>query len=134
MEGKVQSYKDLIVWQQSVKLVENIYILTQKFPRGEIYGMVSQIRRAAVSIPANIAEGQARNAKGEYLQFLGVSSGSLAELGTLLLLSKQLKYIDEGTFSNIEKRCDEIGRLLTGLKHALRANLGNRVEGIGNRG
>ncbi|MCC7211751.1 MAG: four helix bundle protein [Candidatus Brocadia sp.] len=74
-----RSYRDLIVWQKSMDLVHKIYIITQSFPREEMYGVTSQMRRAGISIPANIAEGQARNSKGEFRQFPGIAQGSLAE-------------------------------------------------------
>jgi four helix bundle protein len=90
--AKLQGYRDLIVWQKSMTLTKQVYSCTRSFPKEETYGLTSQIRRAAVSIPANIAEGQARNSTGEFLQFLGIARGSLAELETLTTLHFHLTH------------------------------------------
>jgi four helix bundle protein len=87
---RVQSYRDLIVWQKSVELVLEIYRATQDFPRAETYGLVSQLRRAAVSVPSNVAEGHARLSTGEYKQFLGHARGSLMEIETQILISQSV--------------------------------------------
>lgn len=86
----VQSYKDLIVWQRSISLVKSIYILTRELPREELYGLVSQMRRSAVSIPSNIAEGYKRRSKGDYIRFLCIADGSAAELETQLIIIRDL--------------------------------------------
>ena len=86
-------YKDLIVWQKAIDLATWIYSLTSRFPKEELYGIVSQMRRAAVSIPSNIAEGQSRQHKSEFIQFLSIAKGSLSELETQLIISGRLKYI-----------------------------------------
>jgi four helix bundle protein len=122
MVEKVRCYKDLIVWQKSVLLVEQVYKLTKTFPHEELYGIVSQMRRAAVSIPANIAEGQGRNSRKEFAYFLSISRGSLAELETLIVLSNRMKYISEAALKDIVQQCDETGRLLTGLHRSLVMN------------
>jgi four helix bundle protein len=88
--GKIKTHKDLNVWKESMTLAKEVYRLTKNFPKEETFGLVSQMRRAAVSIPSNIAEGAARNSNKEFIQFLHVSLGSLAELETQLLLSKEL--------------------------------------------
>jgi four helix bundle protein len=88
----IKSYKDLEIWQEGIALVEMTYDLTRTFPKEELYGLTSQMRRAAVSIPTNIAEGYARHHRNEYRQFLYVALGSLAELETLYVLSQQLKF------------------------------------------
>jgi len=90
----ISSYKDLIVWQKSFELSKDIYLLTRKLPNDEKFGLVSQMRRCAVSIPSNIAEGQQRNNIAEYRQFLGISKGSAAELETQLLLTNDIYGID----------------------------------------
>lgn len=113
------SYRDLVVWQRSLALVRNVYTSTRSFPREEMYGLTSQIRRASVSVPANIAEGQARNTKGEFLQFLGIASGSLAELETLVIVSRKLGYLPSADATQLLDKCDEVGRLLAGLKRSL---------------
>jgi four helix bundle protein len=111
----MKTHKDLDVWKEAMSLAKGIYKLTADFPREETYGLVSQIRRAAVSIPSNIAEGAARNSNKEFIQFLYVSLGSLAELETQLLLSKEL-----GFFKNAEinESFVRIRKMLLGLiKH-----------------
>jgi four helix bundle protein len=86
---KVSSYKELIVWQKGIDLVDEIYKLTKFFPKSEVYGLCSQMQRSAVSIPSNIAEGQTRNHLAEYVQFLGISYASSAELETQLIIAKR---------------------------------------------
>jgi four helix bundle protein len=88
--GLIKSYKDLEIWQEGIRLVREIYALTKEFPKEELYGLTSQMRRAAVSIPANIAEGYARHHRNEYRQFLYITLGSLAELETLGIVSCEL--------------------------------------------
>lgn len=92
---QVRSYKDLIVWQKAMDLVELVYHLTKLFPKDEQYGLSNQLRRAAVSIPSNIAEGQARNSTAEFRNFLSIARGSLAELETQLLIAERLNYIEQ---------------------------------------
>jgi four helix bundle protein len=93
--NKTNTHKDLDVWKLGIELVKDIYILTKKFPQNEQFGMVAQMRRCAVSIPSNSAEGAARNSKREYLQFLYISLGSMSELETQLIISKELNFIDD---------------------------------------
>lgn len=90
---KVKSYKDLLVWQKGIKLAKNVYQLTQAFPDAERFGLVSQMRRAAISIPCNIAEGQARHTRKEFIQFLSHSEGSVAELETQLILGRRVRLL-----------------------------------------
>ncbi len=116
----LQNYRELIVWQKSMALAEMIYRISSPLPKEEIYGLQSQMRRAAVSIPANIAEGQARQSTGEFLQFLGIARGSLAELETLVILCGRLNFFPSESVENALKDCDEIGKLLTGLVKSLR--------------
>lgn len=87
----IKDFKDLLIWQKGMLIAEQCYLLTKKFPREETYGMTSQIRRASVSIPANISEGYGRNSKGDYIRFLNIAKGSVNELETHLLLSEKLK-------------------------------------------
>src|SRR6266403_1933514 len=90
-----RSYRDLIAWQKALVLVTAIYEISAEFPKHELYGLTSQIRRAAVSVVSNIAEGQGRNSTGEFLQFLGISRGSLIELQTQILIAQRLKFTSE---------------------------------------
>ncbi|MEW6171956.1 MAG: four helix bundle protein [Bacillota bacterium] len=117
--SSVKSYRDLIAWQKSIALVQKIYQFTQRFPKEEIYGLSSQIRRAAVSVPANIAEGQARSSRGEFKQFLGMAKGSLAELETLLILSEKLTFLERTNAEELLNNCEEINKLLNGLLKSL---------------
>jgi len=110
-----QGFKSLLVWQKGYNLAIKIYKITEKFPKSEIYGLISQMRRAAISVPANIAEGYERQHNKEYIQFLTVARGSLAELETYLLLAKDLKYITRETFKELEQDRKEVIKLLQGL-------------------
>lgn len=101
-------------------LVVDCYQLTKSFPKSEIYGLVSQLQRAAVSIPANISEGHNRGYTKEYLHHIAISLGSLAELETHLEIARRLNYADSNTIHNLFVRTDEIGRMLTGLKKSLK--------------
>ena len=108
----IRTHKDLDVWNKSMELAEKIYLLTGKFPKEEQYGIVSQIKRSAISVPSNITEGAARNSNKEFIQFLYVALGSLSEIETQLLLANRLKFIQEVTLlSNIES----IRKMLLGL-------------------
>jgi len=117
----VQSYRDLICWQKAVELVLQIYRCTQSFPREETYGLVSQMRRAAVSIPSNIAEGHGRMSTGEFKQFLGHALGSLMEIETQVVIARALTYIDSKTANQLLEHIAEIGRILNGLLRSLSA-------------
>lgn len=117
---KTTTFKDLIVWQKAYKLTLQIYKITAKFPKDEQYGLVSQLRRAAVSIPSNISEGYARQYKAEYRQFLSIAYSSLAELVTQLLLAKDLKYIDESNYKAIESLMGEVGAMLYRMMNPIR--------------
>lgn len=116
---KTKGFRDLLVWQKAFALILEIYQATKTFPKDEQYSLVSQVRRAAISVAANIAEGYERQHRKEYLRFLGISKGSLGELETYLLLSKELKYFTESEFSLIENRRSEVARLLIGLMSSL---------------
>ncbi len=115
----VVSYRDLIAWQKSISLVTDLYRLTRCFPKDEIYGLTSQIRRAAVSIPANIAEGQGRLSTGEFRQFLGHARGSLFELESHTLIAQNLGYLPEQEANKIVARVHELGRVVNGLLKSL---------------
>ena len=116
----VRSYRDLRVWQQAMDLAEATYRATKRFPVGERYGLVTQLRRAAVSVASNIAEGHARSL-GDYLRHLLVSSGSLTEMETQFVLSNRLGFLPPEEAEALLQACDEIGRMLGGLRKSLRA-------------
>jgi four helix bundle protein len=111
----MKTHKDLDVWKNSIALVKDVYELTKSFPKEEVYGLTSQMRRAAVSIPTNIAEGAGRHYIKENIQFLYISQGSMSELETLLIISKELGYITEEKYYYFENKMNEIRSQLTGL-------------------
>ena len=108
----VKSYRDLIVWKKSVELVQDVYILTTGFSSNERFGLTSQMRRSAVSVPSNIAEGWGRKRTGNYIQFLSIASGSLAELNTQVEISYRLGFFDKDQFDVLENKMMEIGKML----------------------
>lgn len=114
-----EGFRSLTTWQKAYQLTLDVYKLTSRFPRDEQYGLVSQIRRAAASVPANIAEGYEREHRKEYVRFLTIAKGSLGELETYLLLSKDLGYIDDEVYGSIHAKRQEVGRLLRGLIKSL---------------
>jgi len=116
----MKTHKDLEVWKSAIDLVVVIYDLTKNFPNSEIYGLTNQIRRAAVSVPANIAEGSGRNTTGELNHFLGIATGSLSELETLILISSKLGYLNNIDFEVLQKKITLQFRLLSGLKNSLK--------------
>jgi four helix bundle protein len=119
--GRIRSYRDLQVWQLGMDLAEACYLLTRRFPKDELFGMTSQIRRAASSVPANIAEGYGRESKGEYVQFLRVAQGSLKELETHLTLSRRVGLMSESETKKVLEECDHLGRMLHRLIRSLQA-------------
>ncbi len=111
----MKTYKDLIVWQKGMQLVTAIYQITKTFPKDEVYGLVSQIRRSAISIPSNIAEGYGRKSTGDYLRFLQITMASLFEMQTQLEIAKNLEYIDRQRFNELYEMSREIERMLSRL-------------------
>ncbi|MGH9601322.1 MAG: four helix bundle protein [Terriglobales bacterium] len=116
----VKRFEDLIVWQKAVALVVEAYRVTKAFPKEELYGLTSQIRRAAMSIPSNIAEGQGRGSTGEFRQFLGHARGSLFELRTQLVIAEKLGYLNTSDAENLKGAAAEVGRILNGLLRSLK--------------
>jgi four helix bundle protein len=119
MSGKAQSYRDLVVWQKSIVLAKTMYQLTAKFPGEEKFGLIAQMRRAAVSIPSNIAEGQARNTTGEFIQFISHAEGSAAELDTQLHLSVEFGFVATSDATPVFATIGEIRRMLNSLRRRL---------------
>ena len=118
MSKEIKNHKDLEVWKKSMDLVSNIYKITESFPNKELYGLTNQIRRAAVSIPSNIAEGAARNSKKEFIQFLYISLGSLSELETQIIIASRLEYLN-----NLDTLSDDlkfVQKLINGLIYYLK--------------
>lgn len=115
----LKSYRDLRVWQDAMTLAEGCYRLTREFPKDELYGMTSQIRRAAASVPANIAEAYGRGNRGEYLQFLRVAQGSLKESETHILLGQRVPLAPTKDFDPVLAQCETVGKMLQGLMRSL---------------
>ena len=120
MSGKIESYENLIVWQKSMDLVVLIYQLTKTFPKEEQYGLVAQIRRAAISIPSNIAEGSRRGTRKDYRSFLINAFGSGAELETQIKIAKRLGYGKQIDYQKVDELLDEVMRMLNKLTHDLK--------------
>lgn len=119
MENEAKGFRQLTVWQKAYELTLEVYRLSKKFPKEEIYGLVSQLQRAAVSVPANIAEGYERNHRKEYLQFLFIAKGSLGEVETYLLLAKDLGYLSNSDYLTVDEKRKDTSRLLQGLIKSL---------------
>ena len=120
---KAMSYRDLDVWRRSMSLVKNIYAITASFPREEIYGLTSQIRRAAVSIPSNIAEGHAKRSTKEFHRFCNISLGSIAELETQLEIAESLNFANSSTIQPLLVELSELGKMLNALLNGLEKRL-----------
>lgn len=119
----VEHYSDLKVWQKSMDLAADIYRIVKLLPREELYGLSSQMRRAVVSIPSNIAEGHQRGATRDYIRFLHISQGSVGELETQIILCNKLEYIDIEKTRQLISQCNEVGRMLSGLINNLSLKL-----------
>ena len=116
---KVKNYQELIAWQKAMDLVEDVYKVSRTFPREEIYGLTSQIRRAAVSVPSNIAEGQGRRTTLDFLRHLSIAYGSLREVETQILIAGRLRYLNSANSEQVMQRASEVGKLLNGLMSSL---------------
>jgi four helix bundle protein len=117
----IRSYRDLKVWQLAMDLVQVVYGLTGALPKAELYGLVSQMRRSAISVPSNIAEGHARSSTKEYIRFLSIALASLAELETQMLISKRLDYISDMQLREALRRSDVLGKMVRALERSLDA-------------
>lgn len=115
---KSRKHRDLLVWQRAVELVADVYRLTAEFPDSERFGLAAQMRRAAVSVPSNIAEGAARLSRKEFLRFLGIARGSLSEVDTQLVVANTLGYVENG--SVLEQNINDVFGLLNGLINSLK--------------
>ena len=117
--GRIESHRDLVAWQKSISLVTLSYEIARTFPSDEKFGLIQQLRRAAVSIPANIAEGKGRGTTNEFIRYLGIASGSLTELDTHFVIAHELGDIDDSTFKEVVGKIEEVGRVITGLRKSL---------------
>ncbi|MGC9319899.1 MAG: four helix bundle protein [Armatimonadota bacterium] len=115
MNQSKPSFRDLAVWQRAVDVAVGVYEPTKSYPKWELYGLTSQMRRSAASVPANIAEGRGRHGDGDFLRFLYIAAGSLAELETLIELSRRLGYATNEELGSLEGSVEEVGRMLQGL-------------------
>jgi four helix bundle protein len=122
----IQSYRDLRVWQEGIQLTTSIYRLTDSFPQREQYGLVSQLRRCAVSIPSNIAEGHARLSTREYLRHVAIALGSAAELETQLYIARELSYASADSIADTLAQADQLGKQLRSLTKSLKARIDSR--------
>ena len=123
-------YKDLIAWKKGMELVATIYDATDGFPSHEQFGLVSQLRRAAVSVPSNIAEGKAHYSNRDFVRFLRHARGSLAEIETQVLIAEQRKYLTDATAAKLSQQLDELGRILSGLINSLKDREGPQDAGL----
>lgn len=119
----INSYKDLIVWQKAMELAEEVYLLCKHFPKDEQYAFTNQLHRAVVSIPSNIAEGKGRTSKAEFLHYLSVANGSLAEVDTQLLLAVRFGYLNQNQVEKALGLREEISRMLTSLRSILQQSI-----------
>ena len=117
----LRSYRDLLVWQKAVELALSVYRLSEGFPKHEIYGLVSQLRRASVSVPSNIAEGYGRGSRREYLQFLSIAQGSLKELETQTIIGQRLGYATLAQAERVLAASEVVGKMLGSLIRSLKA-------------
>ena len=120
LEAKERGYQDLIAWKKSMALARSVYALTREWPREEMWGLTSQVRRAVVSVPANIAEGNGRTGKQEFLHHLSIAHGSLCEVETLLLLGRSFNYSSREETDVVLQDANEVGRIIRGLMSSLR--------------
>lgn len=124
----VRTYRDLLVWQKGMALVTRVYLAAKAFPRDELYGLTSQLRRCAVSIPSNIAEGHSRTTRKDLLRFLEISLGSLFELQTQLEIARNLSYLGPDEYAGLEQQSREVERMLTSFMRSLRKGQDNEFR------
>jgi four helix bundle protein len=124
----VESYRDLIAWQKAMQLVAEVYRATLKLPDSERFGLVSQLRRAAVSVPSSLAEGHSRGSTKEFVRYIGIAMGSLAEIETQLLICLKLDLLAEAAVDHILGSCDERNRILRGLSESLTSKVEEEIR------
>jgi four helix bundle protein len=117
--ASIRSHRDLIAWQKAIQLVKRCYRISSQFPPDERFGLTQQLRRAAISVPSNIAEGKGRGTPAEFQRFLGIACGSLTELDTQFVIACELGFIKESALNEIEADIQEVGRIITGLRKSL---------------
>ncbi len=117
----MHKYKDLQVWQKSIELTTEVYAVTGTFPQRELYGLIAQINRCAVSVPSNIAEGAGRNSNGEFVQFLGIANGSAYELETQLIIANRLNFISNESLDAFTSKLNEIQKMIFKMQNVLKS-------------
>ena len=122
----IETHKDLDVWKKALDWAERVYLCSAKFPHEERFGLTIQLRRAAISVACNIAEGAGRGGTKEFVRFIGIAKGSLAEAHTLLLLARRMAFLEVSSADILLEQADELGRMLPGLQNALGRTLTNR--------
>jgi four helix bundle protein len=127
-DSKPSNYRDLIVWQHAINLTDLVYRASRDFPREEMFGLTSQLRRASVSVAANIAEGSGRRGTNEYLYHLGIARGSLHEVTTMVVIADRQSMISSDHAMEIEDRANEVGRMLSGLIRSLEGRIRSRQQ------
>ena len=116
----VRNYRDLLAWQRAMDLADEVYALTERWPREQLFGLTIQVQRAALSVPSNVAEGQGRSSRADFRRFVDIAHGSLCELETQLMLARRRQFVDEPTLNRLLDQSAEVGRLLHGLMRSLR--------------
>jgi len=119
----IKTYRDLEVWQKARRLVKEIYVISRTFPREEQFGLTAQIRRAVISIPSNIAEGHSRQSTKDYISFISVAIGSLAEVDTQIILAQDLEYLTQKECASVDQQIQSLQQMLHKLRHSLKAKL-----------
>jgi four helix bundle protein len=119
--SKIKSYRELIIWQKSIQVVTKVYKLTRNFPTEELFGLTSQMRRCAISIPSNIAEGFGRNSQGDFKRFLNIALGSRYELQTQIDISLNLEYLDFENYNSLMESCIELEKMINSLVSKIKA-------------
>lgn len=120
---KIESYRNLNVWQKAIELTKSVYLFSTNLPKEELYGLTQQMRRSAVSIPSNIAEGHNRDSLKDYLRFISIARGSAAELETQLLIAYELNFVSDVRYKDVATQIGEVSRMLRGLQQSLKAKL-----------
>jgi four helix bundle protein len=126
--GAIRDYRDLAIWQRAMDLAQRTYDLSASFPASEQYGLTSQLRRSAVSVPSNIAEGHGRESDGDFARFLRIARGSLAEMQTQILLAERLDYCSESSTRTLHDSIEELGRMLRGMQKSVAANMADAKD------
>lgn len=127
---KVDSYKDLVAWQKSLILIKAVYKALRDFPKEEVWGLTAQIKRSAVSVASNIAEGSSKRSTREFIRFLNIAYGSLTELEAQLIIAFELEFLDKAKYESLIEQCNEVGKILNGLMRSLNTKLNSELQSL----